>query len=363
MKKKILFTAYNLDIGGIESALINMLKVFDYDKYDVTLLLEKYEGIFIDSIPKDVHVEVYKIYDDSNVILRKVKNRIKLCKWIIKNYHKYDFAGCFATYSIPGSILVRYASLNNALWVHSNYYYVYHENVKLVEQFFSQRSVDKFKKIVFVSNEARDSFNLIFPKLKSKTLVLNNILDYREIIKKSKEKVLEKKPAGKLFLFVGRLDEESKRLSRLFESFSKINDKNTFLWIVGDGPSKDEYLSLVKDLKIDQRIKFLGKKSNPYPYILMCDIVVLTSDYEGFPVICMESIILNKPFLSTVSISDKYINLSDYGFIVDKDPEKIYDIMNKFMNGELSIKNKFIYSQYQKKLENDLFSLIEEESI
>ena len=30
MKKKILFTTYSLDIGGIESALINMLKMFDY---------------------------------------------------------------------------------------------------------------------------------------------------------------------------------------------------------------------------------------------------------------------------------------------------------------------------------------------
>ena len=47
MKKKILFTAYSLDIGGIESALVNMLKILDYSKYDVTLLLEKKEGIFI----------------------------------------------------------------------------------------------------------------------------------------------------------------------------------------------------------------------------------------------------------------------------------------------------------------------------
>ena len=32
MKKKLLFTAYSLDIGGIESALVNLLNYIDYDK-------------------------------------------------------------------------------------------------------------------------------------------------------------------------------------------------------------------------------------------------------------------------------------------------------------------------------------------
>ena len=35
MKKKLLFTAYSLDIGGIESALVNLLNYIDYDKYEV----------------------------------------------------------------------------------------------------------------------------------------------------------------------------------------------------------------------------------------------------------------------------------------------------------------------------------------
>ena len=45
-KKKLLFTAYSLEIGGIETALVNLLNRLDYDKYEVTLILEKKEGIF-----------------------------------------------------------------------------------------------------------------------------------------------------------------------------------------------------------------------------------------------------------------------------------------------------------------------------
>ena len=45
MKKKLLFFAYDLNIGGIEKALINLLNILDKDKYDITLMLEKKEGV------------------------------------------------------------------------------------------------------------------------------------------------------------------------------------------------------------------------------------------------------------------------------------------------------------------------------
>ena len=39
MKKKIIFVTKALWIGGIETALVNLLNHFDYQKYDVTLLV------------------------------------------------------------------------------------------------------------------------------------------------------------------------------------------------------------------------------------------------------------------------------------------------------------------------------------
>ena len=44
MKKKILIASYNLDFGGIETSLINLLKNMDLEKYDVTLVLEEIKG-------------------------------------------------------------------------------------------------------------------------------------------------------------------------------------------------------------------------------------------------------------------------------------------------------------------------------
>ena len=50
MRKKIVFVTKALWIGGIETALINLLNDFDYDKYDVTLLVLKAELDMLDQI-------------------------------------------------------------------------------------------------------------------------------------------------------------------------------------------------------------------------------------------------------------------------------------------------------------------------
>lgn len=361
MKKKLLFTAYNLELGGIETALINLLKVLDYNKYEVTLLLEEKKGIFLKEVPQEVKIEVYTIHDDKIAIIRKIKNRLKLWKWIVKNYHQYDFAGCFTTYSIPGAILSRFGSKNNAFWVHSNYYHAYRKNVEKVKCFFLQRKVNRFQKIIFVANESKNDFVKIYPELEEKCTVLNNVLDYQLIEKKSKEKIKEKRPKGPLFLFVGRLDEDSKKLSRLIESFSillKNNDAN--LWIVGDGQDRNLCEELIEKYHIEDKVTLLGKKQNPYSYMSKADLMVLTSDYEGFPVVCVESMILNKPFLSTISLSDPYLQLSDYGKIVEKDSEKIAQKMEEFIKNSTSWRiKKFIPDEYQAHLIRDFEKIID----
>ena len=48
--KHILFIAYNLVGGGAEKALVELLRHFDYSRYEVTLCLLYNEGVYIDEI-------------------------------------------------------------------------------------------------------------------------------------------------------------------------------------------------------------------------------------------------------------------------------------------------------------------------
>ena len=105
--KKLIFTAYSLDFGGIEKALLALLNNIDYTKYEVTLLLEKKEGVFINQVPFQVIVKEYKVSNFKIPIIRKIINRLKLITTIALNYNKYDFSCCYAPYCIPTSILAR----------------------------------------------------------------------------------------------------------------------------------------------------------------------------------------------------------------------------------------------------------------
>lgn len=328
-KKDLLFTSYSLGVGGIEAALINLLDRINYDKYNVCLVLEKKEGVFLSRINKNVLVKEFRVSENKNVIFRKLINCLKRIVFIILNYHNYDFSCCYATYSYSGNKLSRLSSTNNSIYVHSNYKHLYNEEE--FKEFFDSRNIDEFKNIIFVSNESKNDFLKTYPKLINKTKVFNNFVDISKIEKLSVEKISEKKPKNKkLFVYVGRLDDSSKKLSRLIDIADKIDEVE--VWIIGSGPDKEMYEAEVKEKKLEKKVKFFGLKSNPYPYMKNSDYVILTSDYEGFPVTYLEAIVLNKNIITTIDVSDDYIKISDYASIISKDDKmikQVKDILKK----------------------------------
>ena len=98
--KRILFSAYNLDLGGIETSLITLINFLLARGYEVSLALEKREGFFLDKISPNVEIIEYTPADDSNFLVRKIKNLIKKIKFVLKYKNKFDFSASFATYSI-----------------------------------------------------------------------------------------------------------------------------------------------------------------------------------------------------------------------------------------------------------------------
>ena len=359
MKKKLLFTAYSLGLGGIETALVNLLNKLDYSKYEVTLILEKKEGIFLDEIPSNVKVLEYKISDSKIVPLRKIYNRSKLIKWSNKLNKKYDFSCSFATYSRPGALLALAASDNNAIWIHSNYYLMYEKNVEEMKKFLDGVHTKSFKNVVFVSNESMRDVTSHYEGIKSKSLVCNNYINGDIILDKSNEECGYQKRDVPTFVNVGRHDEPLKRITRIIEASSRlVNEGYNFdVVLVGEGDDTGYYKELVEKNGLKDIIHFVGKQKNPYPYFKMSDAVLISSDNEGYPVVFLESMILDKPILST-KVSD-YEELDGiHGVFVNKDTESIYKMMKNFIDKGFKIKDHFDYKEYNKNIDKKINELI-----
>ena len=336
-KKDLMFAAVNFDIGGIEKALVNLLNRINYDKYNVDVVLEEKKGIFLPKIISKANITELRVSNHKNVIIRKVTNMYRKLIYTILNYQNYDFSCCYATYSYSANKLALVSSKNNAFYVHSNYTYIYKDE-KEFRQFFDTRNIDKYKRIIFVSNEAKNDFMKFYNHLENKLEVLNNFIDIDSIKATSIEELDVKKSKNKLFVFVGRLEDHSKKLIRALNLVKEIKDID--LWIIGDGPDKKKYEDYVKKNNISKRVSFLGRKSNPYPYMNEADYVILTSDYEGFPVTYLEAIVLNKKIITTIDVSDDAINMGkDYAFIVSKDEKKMVEEVKEILRKDKKVKS------------------------
>lgn len=358
--KKILFTAYTLDIGGIETALINLLNEL-VKKYDITLVLEKKQGIFLNDLNSKITVIEYNPNQNKNPLIRRSLNSIKRIKFIIKYKNKFNFAASFATYSKMGSFCARTASKNNALWIHSDYLALYENNEDKVKEFFEFVKYKKFKNIICIANKVKESFENVLGK-KNNICLINNLIDYNNIIEKS-EKTIKLKKEDKIttFLNVSRHEEESKKITRLIiaaEMLKKDNEKFKII-LIGDGKDYEKYKNMVEEKELSEHVKFIGYKKNPYPYFKIADAFILTSEFEGYPVVFNEAKILNLPIITT-DVSDAKIDINGkFGIVTEKNVNSIYEAMKKFINEGYDIKDKFDGQTFNNEIMSKLEILID----
>ena len=100
------------------------------------------------------------------------------------------------------------------------------------------------------------------------------------------------------YIAVGRLD-QGKNHRLLINAFTKIENKNTQLLILGEGPLKKTLERQIVTLKLEKRVFLIGFNSNPYQYMTKADAFVLSSNYEGFPNVLIEALACGLPVIST----------------------------------------------------------------
>lgn len=330
MKKKILFMVINMNVGGVEKALLSQLKMIDTKIYSVrVLMLEKYGG-FLDSIPEWVEVDYLNEYKNIKdlfnkgpkdilidflkkgkvlkclqylyvFIICKINNsREFLLETLLKDYPDYGeiydeaiaYAGPMAL--IDYYIAKKVKAKSKIGWIHFDVTTIGIDK-NLVNNIYK-----KFNEIRIVSKDAKNKFDEEFPDLRLKTKVAYNVILKDEILKQSKEKGFCDEYKGLRLLTVGRISKE-KGQDLAIEALKKILDSgvDARLYLVGDGSFKSYCEKLAKNLNISQNVVFLGTQKNPYSYMRECDIYIQPSRYEGYCITLAETLIFNKPIVAT----------------------------------------------------------------
>lgn len=221
------------------------------------------------------------------------------------------------------------------------------------------------EQIILEYYEACSSINVVNGEVKSKLMetyfhekllnkvnVVHNTINFENILEKSKEavdsenlKLIEilNDSQCKKFINIARFSPE-KGLTRLLNAFNQICDNNpkqkfVLFFIGGHGSHTNVLDGLIKNSKYKENI-FMFTNINPLPILKKSDLFVLSSFYEGLPMVFFESLVLGIPILSTDIPGPSEFLKQGYGNLCENSTEGLIAGMQSFIDGNLDVKIK-----------------------
>lgn len=200
--------------------------------------------------------------------------------------------------------------------------------LKAIEKLLKQLFINKTSAIICVSNFTyKETLKLGFPS--SKLRVIYNWFTPAKT-SSTKKDLSNSIRTGKnlIILSVGRLEEKQKRFSILIQACKIVLDKgfNVNLFIVGTGPSKSSYEQLIDQLQLKKHAYLKGNLDDSALAYLYdkCNVFVLSSSFEGLPLVVLEAMSHNKPVVATSigGVMD-LINDGYNGLLTDSTAESI----------------------------------------
>ena len=163
--------------------------------------------------------------------------------------------------------------------------------------------------------------------------------------------------SGKKIVTIGRFSPE-KGHDRLLKAFDKFTDDypDTQLIIIGGyGESYNQTEQLRNQLKHWQNVALVKWIANPMPILKDCDLFVLSSHYEGWPMTIMEADVFNIPVLATSITGTQW--MKDYGgYLVENSEEGILKGLYDFAEGNVNTLG-IDYEEYNKNAIEEFYSI------
>lgn len=334
MKKRILISMHYLELGGAEMSLIGLLQALDYSKYEVDLFIHRHQGELMQFIPKEVNllpeISAYSCIECPitetiskgrfGVAWGRLRAKMRARRYLPKDASKpqyaifqyvaqeiepylpmmeqngeYDLAISFL--QPHNYVLSKVKAKKKVCWIHTDYTKV---------EFDAEAELPvwaAYDHIISISPDVTKSFLQVFPSLKDKIVMIENILSSKFVQKRAGEKdvsaEMPKKKGVVYVLSVGRFT-DAKNYDNVPDICRRIREKGVDVhwYIIGFG--NDALIrQRIQEAGMEEYVIILGKRTNPYPYMKACDFYAQPSRYEGKSVTVREAQMLCKPVVVT----------------------------------------------------------------
>ncbi|SHG98355.1 Glycosyltransferase involved in cell wall bisynthesis [Chryseobacterium oranimense] len=344
-KKKVLIRIGSLRHGGAEKVLVNFLKNLPEDKYEIDLLINLYTGMYIKEVPSWVNLH-YLLKGEMITTNKPHEIPVKafrvlyqkmflwfpdlLYRFVLKN-KKYDVE-IAAIHGMYRELLSSpQKDSKKIIWIQNDIFNLKEYTPDVIRQLF------KFDRILVISNKLKEEMQKSAKNDEEKRAVIKifNPIDKDDTIKKANTVIDDYPFSGNLptFITIGTVYPQ-KGYDRLLDVHKKLIDEGLKhqIIIIGDGFDFENIQAKLNQLGLQDTVKMLGFRSNPYPYLKKADFYIMSSRHEGFPTIIAEALILNKPIVSTdVSGIKDLLQDGKLGIITPNSEDGIYEGMKKIL--------------------------------
>ncbi len=321
--QKIGVVSISLARGGVERSTAILTKMLHAEGYDVHLVL------LTDAIDYEFEGQLFNLGINKTFPERpwtRLKRIRKLRKYL--KDENFDFIIDNRSRQFP---VIEWMYLNYA-YLNFKFIYIIHsgniQNYLTKNTWISRLMLKKAYKIVSVSKRMSELINSKFKT--SKSITIYNPFDDFML---QNVKTETNKP---YVLFLGRFDEQVKNLSLLIESYSQsqLSDNAVQLHLVGDGKDKGMIQQKIDKHGLQQEIKIFPYTKNVYPLLRNALFLVLTSRYEGFPMVLIEALSVGTPVISVDCQTgpSEIIQHEHNGLLVENhNPKALSDAFNRFL--------------------------------
>lgn len=327
---KILFHIDTLVGGGAEKVLSNLVNHMDQNRFDITV-----QTVYPDDattyLSNGIHYK--SIYPSKNKF-NQILYRVEAALGLVYPLHMKDDYDIEVAYLEFGPTKVIASSTNKKAkkiaWVHCDFDIAIQDKETFIKKAASQYK--KFDKIACVSEKCKESFVSMFGN-DPEVVVIHNVIDDKEILEKANQPLKGVNKRRFTLCTVGRLSAPKNYIRLLKTAYSLHGDGFVFdLWFVGDGEQRDLLESYICEHEMESYVTLFGFQKNPYPFMKAADLLVCSSNYEGFSTFVAEGLILEKAIITTdCSGMHELLDNYTYGIITPNEDKSFYCGLKKVL--------------------------------